>query len=320
MKVVITDAEYPDLDIERSILEPAGFTLELAHCRTPEDVIQAGRDAVAFLVQYASVTRQVFDALPNLRIVSRYGVGVDTIDLEAAREHGVWVANVPDYGTMEVATHAMGMILAMIRHLPFYDQLVKDKRWHYLATGPLHRPGTLTLGIVGVGRIGGTVARLAQPYFQHVLGCDPYLPEDAWPEGVEQVDLETLFQRSHVVSLHVPLTDETYHMVTRRLLEQMPRGGYLVNTARGSVVQLDDLLEALNSGQLAGAALDVLPQEPPPPDHPILSHPKVLLSPHAAFFSVEAEQELRRKAAYNIVAWAREGRPPYVVVEGRDAR
>lgn len=318
MKVLITDAEYPDIDtLERPILEGAGFELEVASCRTPEQVVQAGQGAVALMVQYAPITRQVLEALPRLRIVSRYGVGVDNIDLQAAQELGVWVANVPDYCIPEVATHALGMALSLIRHLPFYDRKVRAGRWYYRSAGPLRRPGSMTLGILGHGRIGSTVAQLAQPYFRHVLACDPYLPASAWPENVQPVNHQELFRKSHVVTLHVPLTEETRNMVGHRLLALMAEHSYLVNTSRGGVVNLDDLLQALESGRLAGAALDVLPQEPPPSGHPVLRHPRVLLTPHSAFYSVEAEEELRRKTARNVVLWAREGRSPYAVVEGR---
>jgi D-3-phosphoglycerate dehydrogenase len=317
MKALITDAEYPDIDaLERAILEGAGFDLDVASCRTPEQVIQAGKGAVALMVQYAPITRQVLEALPRLRIVSRYGVGVDNIDLQAAQELGVWVSNVPDYCMPEVATHALGMALALIRHLLFYDREVRAGAWYYRSPGPLRRPGTMTLGVLGHGRIGSTIAQLAQPCFKRVLACDPYLPASAWPENVGPVNHQELFRQSHVVTLHVPLTEETRNMVGRRLLALMPERSYLVNTSRGGVVNLDDLLQALEGGQLAGAALDVLPQEPPPADHPVLSHPRVLLTPHSAFYSVEAEEELRRKTALNVVLWAREGRPPYDVVEG----
>lgn len=316
MKVLITDAEYPDLAIERQLLEAAGFEVTSAQCRTPAEVIAKGQGAAALLVQYAPITREVFAALPELKIVSRYGVGVDTVDLEAARAFGVWVANVPDYGSEEVAAHAFAMALALVRHLPFYDRAVREGRWHYLAGGPLKRPSTMTFGVVGLGRIGHTVAGRARAWFGRVLGHDPYLPQADWPKGVERADLDELFRKSQVVSLHLPLTRETRHLANRTRLAAMPTGSYLVNTARGALVDLEALLWALEEGPLAGAALDVLPQEPPPKGHPILRHPRVLLSPHAAFFSEEAEADLRRKAAMNIVAWAQKGRPRYVVVEG----
>jgi D-3-phosphoglycerate dehydrogenase len=319
VKVLITDFTYPDVELERGILEGAGLELVEAQCRNEDDVIEAGRGVSALLTQYAPITARVFDALPELRMVGRYGVGYDIVDVEAARERGVWVANVPDYGTEEVAVHALSMVLALLRHLPLYDRDVKGGRWHSASTGPLFRLKNLTLGVVGLGRIGGTLVRRASPWFSRTLGCDPYLEEGAWPEGVERASLEEVFSESLVVSLHPPLTEETRGFIDRDLLGRMPQGSYLVNTARGGLVVMDDLLRALEEGPLAGAALDVLPQEPPTPDHPLLSNPNVILTPHAAFYSVEAEQEVRNKAALNVVSWAKEGRPLYPVVEGKQS-
>jgi D-3-phosphoglycerate dehydrogenase / 2-oxoglutarate reductase len=315
--VLITDFNYPDVELERRILEDAGLDLVTAQCRSEEDVIEAAREVSALLTQYARITARVMSELPELRMVGRYGVGYDIVDVEAAHERGVWVANVPDYGTEEVAVHALSLALSLLRHLPLYDRDVKAGRWHSTSTGPLYRLKNSTLGVVGLGRIGGTFARRASPWFGRTLGCDPYLEEDAWPESVERASLEEVFSESLLVSLHPPLTDETRGFIDRNLLEQMPDGSYLVNTARGGLVVMDDVLWALEEGPLAGAGLDVLPQEPPPQDHPLLSNPNVILTPHAAFYSVEAEQEVRRKAAQNVVAWAREGRPLYPVVEGR---
>jgi D-3-phosphoglycerate dehydrogenase / 2-oxoglutarate reductase len=317
LKVLITDFNYPDVELERRILEDDGLELVTAQCRSEEDVIEAGRRVSALLTQYAPITARVMAELPELRMVGRYGVGYDIVDVEAARERGVWVANVPDYGTEEVAVHALSMALSLLRHLPLYDRDVKAGRWHSASTGPLYRLKNSALGVVGLGRIGGTFARRASPWFGRTLGCDPYLEENAWPEGGERASLEEVFSESLVVSLHPPLTDETRGFIDRDLLERMPDGSYLVNTARGGLVVMDDLLWALEEGPLAGAGLDVLPQEPPPQDHPLLSNPNVILTPHAAFYSLEAEEEVRRKAAQNVVAWAREGRPLYPVVEGR---
>lgn len=319
MKVVITDAEYPDIDIERGVLEAVGLEVELAQCGSPEEVIQAGEDASALLVQYAPITSEVFDALPHVRIVSRFGVGVDSIDLESAGERGVWVANVTDYGVEEVATHAMGMILSLVRQLPFYQKEVESGQWRYLSAGPLKRLRNATLGVVGLGRIGQTLAKRGRPWFGQTLGYDPYLEGREWPKGIETTEsLEELFSKSQVISLHLPLSEQTRGVVDRGLLEQLQEGSYLVNTSRGGLVVIEDLLRALDSGKLAAAGLDVLPQEPPEPDDPLLAHPRVLLSPHAAWYSAEAEQEVRRKAAENIVSWNEQGRPPYVVVEGKD--
>jgi D-3-phosphoglycerate dehydrogenase / 2-oxoglutarate reductase len=317
VKVLIADYNYPDVELERRILEDAGLELVEAQSRSEEDVIEASQGVSALLTQYARITARVMDELPELRLVVRYGVGYDIVDVEAARERGVWVANVPDYGTEEVAVHALSLALSLLRHLPLYDRDVRAGRWHSASTGPLHRLKNSTLGVVGLGRIGGTFARRASPWFGRTLGCDPYLEADAWPKGVERASLEEVFSESLVVSLHPPLTDETDKFIDRGLLERMPEGSYLVNTARGGLVVMEDLLWALEDGPLAGAGLDVLPLEPPPQDHALLSNPNVMLTPHAAFYSLEAEEEVRRKAAQNVVAWAREGRPLYPVVEGR---
>jgi D-3-phosphoglycerate dehydrogenase / 2-oxoglutarate reductase len=317
MKVLITDAEYESLDLEAEVLTAAGHELVSASCRTPEEVIEAGAGIDAFLVQYAPITADVFEALPQLRLVSRYGVGVDAVDAEAARKQGVWVCNVPDYGTTEVALHAVAMLLALLRNVAGHDREVRAGHWDYHLGGQLRRPSSLTLGVVGLGRIGRMTAERAGPWFGAVVGYDPYLPDAAWPDGMERLDLEDLFARSSAVTLHLPLTEDTSGLVGTGLLARMPSGSYLVNTARGGLVDLDALLEALQNGQLAGVALDVMPVEPPPKDHPLRTHPRALITPHVAWYSEEAEVELRRKAVQNIVDWARTGRPTYAVVEGR---
>jgi D-3-phosphoglycerate dehydrogenase len=317
MNVLITDAEYPNIDIERAVLEDAGLHVELAHCHTAEDVIHAGHGAQVLVSQYAPITRDVLEQLPDVRLVCRYGVGVDTIDLDAATERGVWVAHVPDYGVEEVASHALAMALALVRHLPWYDREIRAGHWHFLSTGALRRLSSLTVGIVGMGRIGRAVAARARPCFGRLLGYDPFLSDSDWPEGVERVEWAALFAHSQVVSLHLPLTEQTHGLVNRQVLQTMPAGSYLVNTARGGLIDVDDVLHALDTGQLAGAALDVLPHEPPPSEHRVLQHSQILLSPHAAWYSAEAEAELRRKVALNIIAWARDGRPLYPVGEGR---
>jgi D-3-phosphoglycerate dehydrogenase len=317
MKVLVTDADYSSLDIEAEVLSAAGHELVVASCGTPQEVIEAAAGFDALLVQFAPITAEVFEALPQLRLLSRYGVGVDVVDTEAARDHGVWVCNVPDYGTTEVAMHAIAMLLALLRNVAGHDREVRAGRWDYHLGGQLRRPDSLTLGVVGLGRIGRMAAERAAPWFGAAVGHDPYLTDSNWPNKLERLSLEDLFARSSAITLHLPLTDTTQGLVGTDLLGRMPSGSYLVNTARGGLVDLDALLEALDSGQLAGVALDVLPQEPPPKDHPLLSHPRALITPHVAWYSAEAEVELRRKAAQNIVDWARTGRPTYAVVEGR---
>jgi len=227
------------------------------------------------------------------------------------------VCNVPDYGTSEVALHAVAMLLALLRNLAGHDREVRAGHWDYQRGGPLRRPSTLTLGVLGLGRIGRMTAERAAPWFGGCVGYDPHLPDSAWPRDVERLDLEEVFSRSNAVTLHLPLTDGTRGLVGEELLARMPAGSYLVNTARGGLVDPDAVVQALDDGRLAGVALDVLPVEPPRWGHPLLAHPRALLTPHVGWYSEEAEVELRRKAAQNVVDWAATGRPTYPVVEGR---
>jgi D-3-phosphoglycerate dehydrogenase len=317
-RFLITDHDFPDVELETQLLRDAGMEVATGQCRTEDDVIAAAKGCQGLLAQYAPLNAKVFAALPELHIVSRFGAGFDTVNVADAKKFGIWVANSPDYGIGEVATHALGMAIALVRHLPFYDRDVRAGNWHYTSAGPLRRPGEMTLGILGLGRIGKRMAHISRSVFARVIACDPYVGDgDFLADAVTRVDLEGLFRGADVVSLHVPLNDETRGIVGARLLGLMKKGSFLVNTARGSVANLDHVLDALDSGQLDGAGLDVLPKEPPETHHPVLRHPRVLLSPHAAFYSEEGSKELRRKAAQNLVDWARTGRPTYVVVEGR---
>jgi D-3-phosphoglycerate dehydrogenase len=316
MKALVTDYDFPDIALEREIFREAGLELAAAQCRTEEQLIDAAQGCDALLLQYAPVTERVLRALPQIGIVSRYGAGFDTVDTAACARHGVWVANSPDYGVGEVATHALAMSLALLRHLAIYDRDVRAGRWKYLSPGAIRRASELTVGILGLGRIGKRYAHLARNCFARVIACDPYIIDGDFPAYVERVNLEALFAQSDIVSLHVPLSDETRGIVDGALLARMRRGSMLVNTARGAVVDVDAVLRALDEGRLDGAALDVLPIEPLAASHPLAQHPRVLLTPHAAFYSTAAEIELRRKAAMNIVQWATTGRPMYPVIQG----
>ncbi|MGH6612291.1 MAG: C-terminal binding protein [Burkholderiaceae bacterium] len=316
MRALITDYDFSDVELEREVFRAGGVDHVTAQCRSEEDLIAAARECDALLLQYAPITDRVLAALPRIGLVSRIGAGYDTIDTEACRRHGVWVANSPDYGVGEVATHALAMTLALIRHLMIYDRDVKAGRWHYLSAGEIRRASSMTVGILGFGRIGRRYAAVARECFARVIACDPYLSDSDFPQYVRRVGRTELFEQSDAISLHVPLNDETRGMVNASLLGRMQRGSVLINTARGAVVDVDAVLAMLNDSRLDGAALDVLPTEPIAPDHPLAEHPRVLLTPHAAFYSAESEIELRRKAALNIVQWAATGRPTYPVVQG----
>ncbi len=319
MKVLITDYDFPDVELELALYRAAEIEVVTAQCRTEEDVIAASAGCQGILVQYAPINAKVFAARPEIRIASRYGAGFDTINTNDAKQYGVWVGNSPDYGVGEVATHSLAMALDLIRNITAYDRDVKAGQWHYTTAGVIPRASDLTIGIVGLGRIGKRMAHISRNLFKRVIAYDPYIIDGDFPAYVERVaSKEELFQQADVVSLHTPLNDETQGMINASLLDLMKPGSYLVNGARGGLVNTTDLLTALDSNRLKGAGLDVLPVEPPQTDSAIVQHPRVLLSPHAAFYSDVAAKELRRKAAQNLIDWHRTGRPSYVVVTGKN--
>lgn len=316
-RVLYADNDYADIDLERGIFAAAGIEVVAAQCRTEDDVIAHAQGCRAILLQYAPITAKVLAALPGVGIVSRIGAGYDTVDTDACDKAGVWVGNSPDYGVGEVATHALALALASIRNIVAYHRDIAAGTWHFESSGKLARPSQLTLGIVGLGRIGKRMAHVSRNVFRRVVAYDPYLIDGDFPAYVERAaTLDALARQSDVVSLHTPLTNETRGMIDAAFFAALKPGAHLVNTARGAVVDLPALEAALAAGTLGGAGLDVLPVEPVPRDAKLLAHPRVILTPHAAFYSVEAERELRRKAAQNIVTWLATGRPDYVVVRG----
>ncbi len=316
MKVLFTDFDMLDVTLERTIFADAGIELIEAQCRSEDDVVRASEACSALLVQYAPIADRVFTARPEIGLCARIGAGYDTIDVASARRHGVWVANSPDYGVGEVATHALAMLLASIRNVARYDRDVRAGNWHYTTVGPIPRASNLTVGILGLGRIGKRFAHLARNTFARVIAHDPYLIDGDFPAYVARVSLDELFSQADAISIHCLLSDETREMVNQRLLDLMKPGSYLVNTARGAVIDIDALSAAVANDRLAGVGLDVLPHEPVASGHPLLDDPRVVFTPHSAFYSVESEVELRRKAAMNIVSWMRTGRPDYPVCEG----
>ncbi|WP_050463100.1 C-terminal binding protein [Herbaspirillum autotrophicum] len=317
MKVLITDYDFPDVELELALYREAGIEVVTAQCHTEEEVIAAAAGCQGLLVQYAPVNAKVFAARPEIRIASRYGAGFDTINTADAAKYGVWVGNSPDYGVGEVSTHALAMALDLIRNITAYDRDVKAGQWHYTTAGKIQRASEMTIGIVGLGRIGKRMAHISRNLFKRVIAYDPHIIDGDFPAYVERVSKEELFRQADLVSLHTPLNDETRGMINASVLNLMQPESFLVNSARGGLVNIDDLLQALDSNRLKGAGLDVLPVEPPQTSSAIVQHKRVLLSPHAAFYSEVAAAELRRKAAQNLIDWHRNGRPSYVVVEGK---
>lgn len=317
MRALVTDWGFEDLAMERKGLAEAGIELAEAQCRTAQEVIAAALEsgARAFLVQMAPINAEVLQSAPELGMIARYGVGVDNIDLEAARQQGITVCNVTGYADEEVATHAAALALSLVRGITLHDRDVRTGGWDLKKARPLRRSSLMTLGIVGFGRIGQLAAHLLAPFFGKAIACDPYLPDSQWPDRFERVSLDELLACSDVLSLHLPLNESTRNLIDERALASVPAGAIVVNTARGGLIDEDALLRALESGQVAGAGLDVLATEPPPPDHPLRRHPRALVTPHAAWYATESEDILRAKAIRNVVAWARGERPDDIVVD-----
>ncbi len=316
---LLTDFDAKDFRLEEKLFADASMRFVTAQAKTEDDVIRAAIACRAdgLLIQYAPVTERVLTALPHVGICSRIGAGFDTVDHVACEKLGVWLANSPDYGVGEVATHALALALDIIRGTTFHTADIRAGKWHYESNGKRRRATEMTLGIVGLGRIGKRMAHVSRNLFKRVVAYDPYLIDGDFPAFVERSrDLHDLFAQADIVSPHVPLNDETRGMINAQCFAAMKRGGYIVNTSRGAVINIPDLLTALDTGQLDSAGLDVLPVEPARPGEPLTEHPRVVLTPHSAFYSVESEIELRTKAARNLITWAKTGRPDYPVVRG----
>ncbi len=314
--VMIADCDHASVDIERDTLKLICREVPWQSCRTEEDVIRVCSAAEGLLVQYSPLTARVLRELKRCKGIVRYGVGVDTIDLEAASELGIVVSNVPDYGTEEVSDHALALILNLTRKIYRADSLVKRGVWDFTLMKPVPRLGELTLGIVGFGRIGSSLARKAESLGMRIIACDPYMPPSAIPGYVSIHGLEALLESADIVSVHCPLNPETRNLLSSERIARMKPGAYLVNTARGGIVDEDALARALEEGRLAGVALDVLAAEPIRPDHPLLRHPDFLCTPHMAWHSSQAERDLKRKAAEEIARIVT-GQPPKYQVNRR---
>ncbi|MDR1238329.1 MAG: C-terminal binding protein, partial [Propionibacteriaceae bacterium] len=274
-------------------------------------LLEATRDADALLVVHEQIDRAVIENLRHCRVIVRCGIGYDNLDLQAAAEHGIWAANVPDANYREVAVHAMAMILALTRRLPSYDKAMHATGWAGMEIGAgIRRPESQLVGLLGMGRIGGRVAEMARSVGYSVQVYDPYLDQArADAAGIKLVGLDAVIATSDIVSLHLPLTDQTRWIIDAAALARMKRGSFLVNVSRGGLVDEGALAEALTSGQLAGAGVDVWEQEPIDPDNPLLSCATALLSPHAAYLSVESFAEIRHKG-FEEAARVLRGEPP----------
>jgi D-3-phosphoglycerate dehydrogenase len=306
--VLICGLDHASIAEEEAVFRAAGVRYAQVVARTEEDYLRRCAEADGLLIQYGDVSRRVIEGLGRLRLLVRYGVGVDGIDLAAATARGIPVVNVPDYGTDEVANHAVALLLALARKLTRLDRQTRAGRWNVFEVQPVHRLAGRTVGIVGCGRIGGLVARKLAGFDVRLLGCDPY--RAALPPGVARASLDTLLAESDYVTLHTPLTAETRHLIGAAALARMKPTAVLLNTARGGIVDTAALVAALAEGRLGGAGLDVTEQEPLDPASPLFRMEQVIVTPHAAWYSEEGRSDLKRRVAEETVRVLVRGEPP----------
>ncbi|MEX0756275.1 MAG: C-terminal binding protein [Actinomycetota bacterium] len=313
--VAVTDHVFTDLDRERALLEAAGHELRFErNATTPDEVRAAVAGADAILNCYTVIPAEVIRELEACRVIARYGIGLDTIDLDAATARGIVVTNVPDYCVDEVSDHALALMLALARGVARLDRSVRGGSWTPSDARPLHRLRGRTLGLIGFGKIATTLAAKCGSLGLAVAVYDPFVPDDVVrAAGGEPLPLEALLADADIVSLHAPLTEQTRHLIGDTELAIMKPGAFLINTSRGPLIDHDALDAALETGRLGGVGLDVLETEPPAADDPLLRRDNVIVTPHAAFYSEESVAELQRKAAEQVVAVLAGQAPPYAV-------
>ena len=299
-KIVVTDHGFDELSAARAVSERTGAQLVVHQAQDEAETASVANGADVLLVRYAPITRKVLQALNPNAVVVRYGIGFDNVDVAAAADLSIRVANVPDYGVDTVADHTVALLLGCLRRVHLFDAAVRQTRdWvSHSALGPISALDQTAVGILGTGRIGRAVAARMSVFGCRLIGHDPYAdPADLVATGIEAVSLADLAERSDAVTVHVPLSAETTHLVDTRFLARMKPTAVLVNTARGALVDSAALAAALESGRLAVAALDVVEPEPLPASSPLWDTPNLLLTPHVAWYSEQSNARLERLAA-----------------------
>ena len=311
---IYTDNEDIDPTPGIRLLEQQGFEVRFLETLDPDRILAEAQGAQALLVGYAPIPERVIAGLPDLRIISLVSMGFDHIDLDAARAAGVMVTNLPGVATEEVATHALGLILATARDLPFFERTI-GVDWNARPAVSPPRLSQKTLGLIGLGRIGAKLAEFAAPLFAEIVGYDPHLAQN--PEaaarlaslGVRLASLDEVLACSDVLSLHLPLTPETHRIINAESISRMKPGSYLVNVSRGQLIDTPALVDALDSGQITAAGLDVLDIEPAPADHPLVTHERTIVTPHVGFLSDHTLAEYIRIQAQNVISLFETGEP-----------
>ena len=314
MTIMYTDIDHPSLDIERGVIEGAGLSFTVKQCKTEDDVIANCQDADILINQYAPITARVMDNLPNFKMVVRYGVGVDNIEVVEAVKRGIVVCNIPDYGTNEVADQALALMMALVRKVVYMNRRTKEDAWDCTMAFPIQRLSTLTVGILGFGRIGSALAKRVHALGCNIIACDHHLePGETAPCGyVTGVTLDELIEKSDIISIHCPPLKGQY-IFDEDAFKRMKKGVYIINDARGGIIDEDALDRALTDGTVAGAALDCMKGEPIPTDYKLYRHENLIVSPHMGWYSVQAAIDLKRKVAEQAVKFAQTGTVDYPV-------
>lgn len=319
-KVVITDYYYESIHQEAAVMAEIGAELRDYHCQTEDEVIAAAAGCDALICQFAPITRKVIESLDKCKVIVRYAIGVDNIDVAAAEERGIYVCNVPDYGIDEVSNHAIALLLDCAKKLTYLAGQVRQGNCSYTTVKPLYRMEGKTLGLMGFGRIPRLVAKKMAGFGVHIIAYDPMMNEEQARElGVTPVSFDQLLRESDYLSVHCPLTADTHHLFNEAAFRAMKPTAIFINTARGAVVNEADLIHALEQGEIAMAGIDVTETEPIPVGHPLLKLDNAVVTPHVAWYSEEAVQSLQLKAAQE-AARVLMGQPPLNPVNHPAAR
>ncbi|MGH6727628.1 MAG: C-terminal binding protein [Pseudolabrys sp.] len=299
--IAVADSVFPSLDLAKAALARLNPTFRMSKSANADDILAVAKDADAILVTYAKITRDIIGQLTKCKAIGRFGLGVDNIDLVAAKEKSILVNYVPDYCIREVSDHTMALLLALIRKVAFANKLVQAGRWEMPAVVPIRRIEGTVLGLVGFGHIPRLLAPKAQAFGMKVVACDPFVKADQFKAAnVEGVDFDTLLARSDYVSMHAPLLPATRGMLNAAAFAKMKKGVYVVNTGRGPLIDEPALIAALDAGKVGAAGLDVVTTEPLAKDSPLLGRDNVIITPHTGFYSIEALEELQSKCAADV--------------------
>lgn len=311
---VVTDDRHVDYEIERKILEQADAELKVCNCMTASEVREACEEADAVLLNMAPMDGETVKALKRCKVINRYGVGYDNVDVAACTEKGIQVTYVPDYCMEDVSDHALALLMTCLRQTAMRDRQIRNGKWNIQSSVSVRLKGKI-LGIIGAGRIARALARKVSGFgFSHILAYDPYVDAAVLQElGIEKVELDELCRRADFISLHMPVTDETRGMIDAEKLSLMKKEAILVNTARGALVNDEDLIKALKEERIAFAGLDTYGIEPLPGDSDYFKLDNVVLTDHTAYNTKEGVEELKRKSAENVAAVLSGKEPAYKV-------